>query len=550
MRPLGGDDDPLAGREIDGRYRLVSLLGAGGMGFVYLAEQVGLGRSVAVKMLFAERARDDAAVRRFAREARTLASVDHPGIVRVLEYGGGEQPYIAMELVQGPSLQRIVDGTGALPPGLAVRLVARIAEGLSAAHECGIVHRDLKPGNVHVIARDDDFEVRILDFGLALLDPGRNVVSTRLTRAGLVAGTPEYMAPEQIRGEPTDGRTDLYALGVMLFELLVGAPPFAGDNPTAIVSAHLQAPIPPLPLGDLDRSVRSELDATVRAMLAKDPNDRPATAADVARALARIALRLPVVRALPWVLGPSDPSAPTIDLAVGPSSASGSSATAWQVTGNAAADRELEQMLSASRRGRRARIAIGALVMVALAAVAIPVAWRVARQPAPSQLALPIELSRRPTGAQLAAGTGPSSIDPTAPSIVTRPGGDAQTEYEAERRKLEADLAARGLRLRDLRHHPELRGDFHAQDRAAREGDYVTAATALASLRQGVATTSNESLLDARLRAVEARVASTDGARAAAVRALRLSLADASRDRAATRTFQRRLDGIDEGGER
>jgi predicted Ser/Thr protein kinase len=548
MRPLGGDDDPLAGREIDGRYRLLSLLGAGGMGFVYLAEQVGLGRRVAVKMLFAERARDEAAVRRFAREARTLASVDHPGIVRVLDYGSGEHPYIAMELVQGPSLQRIVDGTGALPAGLAVRLVARIAEGLAAAHERGIVHRDLKPGNVHVIVRDDDVEVRILDFGLALLDPGRNDVSTRLTRAGLVAGTPEYMAPEQIRGEATDGRTDLYALGVMLFELLVGVPPFAGDNATAIVSAHLQSPIPPLPLSDLERSVRGELDALVRALLAKDPKERPASAADVARTLARIGARLPEVRSVPWVLGPSDPSAPTIDLAAEQAS-DASSATAWQVTGNAAADRELEHMLSASRRGRRARLAIGALVVVALSAVAIPVAWRVMRHPAPSRLALPVELQRRPSGAQLAAGAGPAAIDPGAPSLVTRPGGDVQSDYEAARRTLEADLAARGLRLRDLRHHPELRGDLHAQDRAAREGDYVVAATALASLQQAVAVTSNESLLDARLRAVEARVPTTDGARSAAVRALRLSLADASRDRAATRTFQRRLDGI-EGGER
>lgn len=258
----------------------------------------------------------------------------------MLDYGSGEHPYIAMELVEGPSLQRIVDGTGALPPGLAVRLVARIAEGLAAAHERGIVHRDLKPGNVHVIVRDDDVEVRILDFGLALLDPGRNEVATRLTRAGLVAGTPEYMAPEQIRGEPTDGRTDLYALGVMLFELLVGAPPFAGDNATAIVSAHLQSPIPPLPLGDLERSVRNELDATVRALLAKDPNDRPASAADVARTLVRIATRLPEVKTMPWVLGPSDPSAPTIDLATERTESTASSATAWQVTGNAAADRE------------------------------------------------------------------------------------------------------------------------------------------------------------------------------------------------------------------
>jgi hypothetical protein len=296
--------------------------------------------------------------------------------------------------------------------------------------------------------------------------------------------------------------------------------------------------------------MRSELDAVVRALLAKDPNERPAKAAEVARTLSRIAPRLPEVRALPWVLGPSDPSAPTLELAAEPSAGSGSSATAWQVTGNAAADRELEQMLSASRRGRRARLAIGALVVVAIAAVAIPVAWRVARQPTPSRLELPIELSRRPNGAQLVAGAGPAAIDPTAPSLVTRPGGDAQTDYEAERRKLEDDLATRGLRLRDLRHHPELRGDFHAQDRAAREGDYVAAASALASLRQGAAATSNESLLDARLRAVEARVGPAEGARAAAVRALRLSLADASRDRAATRTFQRRLDGIDDGGER
>jgi len=135
MRPLGGDDDPLAGREIDGRYRLLSLLGVGGMGFVYLAEQVGLGRRVAVKMLFAERARDEAAVRRFAREARTLASVDHPGIVRVLDYGSGEHPYIAMELVQGPSLQRIVDGTGAPAKGTVLAIWQNAGNGLYAQQD-------------------------------------------------------------------------------------------------------------------------------------------------------------------------------------------------------------------------------------------------------------------------------------------------------------------------------------------------------------------------------------------------------------------------------
>ncbi|MCB9599450.1 MAG: serine/threonine protein kinase [Sandaracinus sp.] len=541
MRPLGGDDDPLAGYELEGRYRLLSPLGVGGMGFVYLAEQMGLGRRVAVKMLFAERARDGAAVRRFAREARTLATLDHPGIVRVLDYGGGDHPFIAMELVQGPSLQRVLDGTGALPPGLAVRLVERVADALAAAHERGIVHRDLKPGNVHVLARDGEVEVRILDFGLALLEPAGGDASTRLTGSGLVAGTPEYMAPEQIRGEETDARTDLYALGVMLFELLCGAPPFTGDNATAIVSKHLESPIPPLAVADLDRTIRDELDGLVRRLLAKAPDERPSDGAEVARELARLAARLPDDGTLSFAAGPSDPNAPTVEL----EAHAGSSAAAWAVTGNAAADRELEQVLSETKRRRRVRVALGALVVAVLAGGIVPLALRVARAPEPSRLEMPIALQRRPNAAQLAAGSGPAAIDPTAPSLVTQPGGDPQRTYELARHALEGALAARGLRLRDVRHHPELRGDYHAQDRAARERDYVAAVAALAALEETVSTLPNETILDARLRSVEARVPADDASRAAALRALRLSLADASRERAATRTFQRRLDGIE-----
>lgn len=545
MMPLGGADDPLAGFELDGRYRLLSLLGVGGMGFVYLAEQIGLGRRVAVKMLFAERSRGEAAIRRFAREARTLASLNHPGIVRILDYAGGGRPYLVMEFVQGPSLQRLLDGGGAFPPSIALRVGARIAEGLAAAHERGIVHRDLKPGNVHVVSRDDDFEVRILDFGLALLDPGRADVSTRLTRSGVVAGTPEYMSPEQSRGEAIDGRADLYALGIMLFELLAGAPPFTGESAAAIVSAHLQAPIPPLPLADVDRASRTELDALMGRLLAKDPNDRPADAAEVARTLARIGARLPEVVELPRLLGSRDPGAPTLDHA--DLSAGDSSTTAWQVTGNAAADRELEQMLSASRRRRRARVGLVSLVVVTVVAVAVPVAWRFVQAPAPSQLTLPIELHRRPADTRLSAGSAVVEVDPAAPSLITRPGGDAQAAYEETRRALEATLSARGLRLRDLTYHSTLRADFNAQDREARAGDYAAATDALDSLQRKLAAISTEGILDARLRAVEERMDRADASRATAVRALRESLAESSRGRSATRTFQRRLDGIERG---
>ena len=245
LRPIGAGSDPLRGWKLDGRFELIELLGSGGMGFVYLAEQIGLSRRVAVKMLYAERTKDPKAVKRFAREARALAALDHPGIVRVLDYGRGPTPYIVMELVEGPSLLQYIGGMGVLQPSLAVRIARRIAEALEAAHEQGITHRDLKPSNVHLVQRDGQLSVRILDFGLALLDEATGgASSSRLTRSGMVAGTPEYMAPEQIRGEVAGARTDLYALGVLLFESLMGAPPFVGPNPTAIVSKHLEDPVP------------------------------------------------------------------------------------------------------------------------------------------------------------------------------------------------------------------------------------------------------------------------------------------------------------------
>ncbi|MBX3250443.1 MAG: serine/threonine protein kinase [Myxococcales bacterium] len=561
LHGLGGADDPLTGWEIDGRYRLLSPLGAGGMGFVYLAEQVGLGRKVAVKMLYAERSRDQASVKRFAREARSLAALSHPGIVRVLDYAGGDHPFIAMELVQGPSLQRLIGGMGPLDPATAVGIARAVAAGLSAAHRAGVTHRDLKPGNIHLVAKTEGFEVRILDFGLAVLDEGRDS-TTRLTKSGLVAGTPEYMAPEQIRNEPTDGRADLYALGVILYEMLAGEPPFIGESATAVVSKHLEDPAPLLPERGLDAEVQADLQRVLGRLLAKRPDDRYETAALLARDLGVLEVHLPPPASLSLVLAPSDPSAPTVDMQPPAERPGGRTSEApWALTGNAAADRELEQMLSSSRRARRVQLSVAVLALGGLGLVGAPLlgVWSspppVVVSGEPSELAgdlgrraaapVPLALERRPIvdGGALRA----DDEDPRARVVTTQPGGEAQARYEGARRAFEGTLAARGLRFRDLRHHPRLRADWTAQDRAARELDFDAAAAALESLAASTTVISVDAILDARLRVTEARVASSAGdpVGLAAVRALRSAVPDASRDRTSVRSFLRRLDEVE-----
>jgi len=259
------------GDVLRGRYRLESQIGRGGMGVVYRATDLELHRPVAVKLI-SENSSDDAR-QRLIREARAAAALNHPHIVSVYDVGEANGlPFFVMELVDGPSLSRT-------PPTEASRIVEiglQICAALEHAHANHIVHRDLKPDNVLVSTTGQS--IKLADLGLAL--PGQGA---RISRAGVVLGTPSYMAPEQALGQTVDARTDLYALGVLLYELTTGRVPFKGDDPLAVVSQHVHAP--PVPPRVLRPSVPRALELLILKLLEKNPDARFQSAADTADAL-------------------------------------------------------------------------------------------------------------------------------------------------------------------------------------------------------------------------------------------------------------------------
>jgi len=237
-------EDPLVGRTLPGGYRVTHMVGVGGMGRVYCAEQVALGRTVAVKVVHPHLADDELTAARFLNEARTASRLSHPNTVAIFDFGRTEQgqPYIVMEYLRGRDLARVADDEGPLPLRRTTDVLRQTLAALEEAHALGIVHRDLKPDNIVLepLRSGLDF-VKVVDFGLAkVLDeaptsPG----GPALTRPGLVCGTPEYMSPEQGRGDALDGRADLYAVGVVLFELLTGRVPFTGESSTKTLLMHI-----------------------------------------------------------------------------------------------------------------------------------------------------------------------------------------------------------------------------------------------------------------------------------------------------------------------
>ena len=264
------------GSTLGGRYRLIELLGQGGMATIYRAHDAQLGRDVAVKLLRPQYGRDPDFLARFRDEARSVAALSHPNIVQVFDYGEDESgPYIVMELVEGDDLASIVRDTGPLPPRQAARISAEIAKALHAAHGRGIVHRDVKPSNV-LVSRDG--RVKVADFGIA-----RALAESQLTLPGTTLGSVHYFSPEQARGEPATPASDIYALGIVLFETLTGQRPFAGDGAAAVALARLQGP-PPRP-SDIRSSVPPALDAVVARAMAREPEARFASAASMANAL-------------------------------------------------------------------------------------------------------------------------------------------------------------------------------------------------------------------------------------------------------------------------
>ncbi|MFI2606755.1 protein kinase [Kitasatospora sp. NPDC018619] len=265
------------GTVLGGRYRLVEKIGGGAMGSVWKAEDTVLARRVAVKILRSELLEDDTSAQRFRREAQLVAAVDHPGVVGVHDYGesGGDGEercaYIVMELIEGRPLDRVLKDTGPMDVERALDLVAGALDALHAAHGREIVHRDVKPSNLMVRA---DGRVAITDFGIA-----RALASTKLTAPFAIIGTALYMSPEQAEGATLGPATDLYSIGVVCYELLVGEPPYSGDGPLQIALKHVNQPVPELP-----DTFPAPVRALVARALAKRPGDRYADAAEMAAA--------------------------------------------------------------------------------------------------------------------------------------------------------------------------------------------------------------------------------------------------------------------------
>ncbi len=258
-------------KERIGHYSIVSELGRGGMGIVYKAHEGSLNRFVALKVLSKHLSGDDSFVERFKREAQSAASLNHPNIVQVYaidEFEG--QHYFAMEYVQGTSIQQMIKSQGSLDPVTAGRLILQASSGLGAAHGHGIVHRDIKPANLMV---DERGLVKITDFGLALLAAG----TTRLTATGMFMGTPGYLSPEQCLDEEIDQRTDIYSLGVTLYEMLTGITPLSADSPLALLRQIID--VEPKDVSELRPEVPEALRAILRKMMAKKPADRYADCA-------------------------------------------------------------------------------------------------------------------------------------------------------------------------------------------------------------------------------------------------------------------------------
>lgn len=280
------------GREVAGRYRILTKLGEGGMGAVYKAEQISLKRTVALKVLRPELSAEPGMVRRFNAEAELAARLSHPNTVTLFDFGQDADGclFIAMEYLEGVSLREVLTREGALVPGRALAICEQLCASLADAHSRGIVHRDLKPDNVMLVQRGRQTDVvRVLDFGIAKLrEEQGDVTAMPMTRAGDLIGTPQYMAPEQIRGETVDARTDVYALGAMLYEMVTGRLPFEAPTLMAILSKHLtEMPVPPRERRP-DLRIPPSLSQLIMDALQKEPARRPATMDAFADRLARL----------------------------------------------------------------------------------------------------------------------------------------------------------------------------------------------------------------------------------------------------------------------
>jgi serine/threonine-protein kinase len=406
------DYDPLIGRKLGNRFTIVARLGAGSMGAVYRARQEGMVREVALKVLKPERAFDSASKARFEREARATSALTSPHTVTVFDFGEDETTdqgpllYLAMERLHGESLGQRLKRLGRLPPEQAARIAQQSLRSLAEAHDKGVVHRDLKPDNIflHQVPTPHGVEevVKVLDFGIAkIVQPDLKVDSLE-TQAGTVFGTPRYMSPEQAQSKPLDGRSDLYTIGLILFQMVTGRHVFPDEDAVVVMARHIQS-LPPRPREIApDAKIPRRLEAIILRALAKDPRRRPQTALEFHEELEAALLERP---------DPQETTAPGVAT---------SQSTSMQAVTDAATSFEAT-IYSRRRRARFAAYVLGFGVLL-VGAVGMGVALA-RRQPAPvvTQASATREVEKTvesaPSAIPSAATPTPSAASPTVATL-------------------------------------------------------------------------------------------------------------------------------------
>jgi len=447
------------GEVLADKYRIVRYLGEGGMGTVYEAQHAFVGRRFAVKILHTELTRADEMLERFTREARAAGALENENIASVIDFGhtGDGVPYIVMEYLVGDDLAKLLAREGQLPVPRAVNMIVQACRGLDAAHAAGVIHRDLKPENLFVCKRGDGSDLlKLLDFGIAKLAKADGEGLPSVTRSGAAMGTPYYMPPEQAKGaKDLDHRADIYALGVILYEALSGQRPHPGDSYNSILYHILTQPV--IPLGSLRRGLDPDLTDVVHRALAFDPADRPASAIDLARALAPHAGRqITPMRSQFELRAVTRPSAPTSAPDLAP--ADDAVQAGWTVPlGSPEPPGSPRETASKPRRGfKRAALAAAGAVAVGASIVVWQSASRTASPP-PAVRAPDGESVRPPRGEAEAPPrpAPPSGADGGASAIAgaARPSEPSPAASSPERVGSGAPPSQRGS------HKPRARGN-------------------------------------------------------------------------------------------
>lgn len=366
--PRSSGGDPLIGVTLDGRYRILGVIGEGGMGIVYEAEHVLIEKRVAVKVLRADFTRKPDVVARFRQEARSASRIGHPNIIDVMDFGQTPSgaSYFVMEKLQGEDLAEVLSRECVLAPARAVFLIHQCCRALSAAHNKGIFHRDLKPENLFIVRGEHGAEsIKVVDFGVAKMTDLTEASPTgrKLTRTGMLFGTPEYMSPEQSKGHVLDHRADIYALGVILYELVTGRVPFEGENFMEVLHKHGNDPVPAISAVNPGTQISEPLRLVIFRALEKDRGIRFQTMDEMASALSRVPEMPSPERPEgppPWSLTPA-PSRPV------PSTKGG----AGGEPGGASAGVQRSLTTLDLGRSRRVRVGLAAGAVAAVIGVAI-----------------------------------------------------------------------------------------------------------------------------------------------------------------------------------